>query len=147
MAARVRKGSALDMLETIKAYAWVGLGSVFGGMARYWVSGLASQKWGDQFPWGTIIINITGSFLIGGLYAMVLPEGRLNTSRIVVGQLLMYGLCGGYTTFSSFSLNTLTLARDGQWLWAFANVMISVAACLVAVWLGFMLGDMLNRIK
>ncbi len=135
------------MMETFKSYAWVGLGSVFGGMARYWVSGFVAEKWGQKFPWGTIIINITGSFLIGGLYAMTLPEGRLNTSRIVVGQLLIYGLCGGYTTFSSFSLQTLTLARDGQWLWAFANVMISVAACLIAVWLGFMLGDMLNRIK
>ncbi|HEX3989044.1 MAG TPA: fluoride efflux transporter CrcB [Verrucomicrobiae bacterium] len=135
------------MLDTLKSYAWVGLGSVCGGMARYWMSGLANAKWGEQFPWGTIIINITGSFLIGSLSAMVLPEGRLTTSRIVVTQLLMYGLCGGFTTFSSFSLNTLTLARHGQWLWAFANVMISVAACLVAVWLGFMVGDMLNRIK
>jgi CrcB protein len=135
------------MMETFKSYAWVGLGSVVGGMARYWVSGLATAKWGDRFPWGTIIINITGSFLIGSLYAMVLPEGRLNTSRILVTQLLVYGLCGGYTTFSSFSLNTLTLVRSGQWLWAFGNVMISVVACLIAVWLGFILGDILNRIK
>ncbi|HEY3854360.1 MAG TPA: fluoride efflux transporter CrcB [Verrucomicrobiae bacterium] len=134
-------------METLKSYAWVGLGSVFGGMARFWVSGFVAEKFGQKFPWGTIIINITGSFLIGSLYAMTLPDGRLNTSRIVVSQLLIYGLCGGYTTFSSFSLQTLTLARDGQWLSAFANVMISVAACLVAVWLGFMAGDMLNRIK
>jgi CrcB protein len=139
--------SALEMMETFKSYAWVGLGSAFGGIARYWMSGLIAEKWGQRFPWGTVIINITGSFLIGGLYAMTLPEGRLNTSRIVVTQLLVIGVCGGYTTFSSFSLQTLTLARDGQWLWAFANVMISVAVCLVAVWLGFILGDMLNRIK
>jgi CrcB protein len=147
MAARAPKASALEMMETLKSYAWVGLGSVFGGMARFWVSGFVAEKFGQKFPWGTIIINITGSFLIGSLYAMTLPDGRLNTSRIVVSQLLIYGLCGGYTTFSSFSLQTLTLARDGQWLSAFANVMISVAACLVAVWLGFMAGDMLNRIK
>jgi CrcB protein len=135
------------MIETFKSYALVGLGSVFGGMARYWVSGFVAEKWGQRFPWGTIIINITGSFLIGILYAMTLPEGRLNTWRVVVTQLLMYGLCGGYTTFSSFSLQTLTLARDGQWLSAGGNVMISVAACLLAVWLGFLIGDILNRIK
>lgn len=135
-------------METFKSYAWVGLGSMIGGMARYWVSGLVAARWAQKIPWaGTVFINITGSFLIGCLYAMTQAEGRLNTSRIIVTQLLVFGLCGGYTTFSSFSLQTLMLARDGQWLSAGANVMISVAACLVAVWLGFTLGDMLNRIK
>jgi CrcB protein len=134
-------------METFKSYALVGLGSVFGGMARFWVTGFVGEKLGTKFPWHTIIINITGSLVIGALYAMILPEGRLNTSRIVVLQLLMYGLCGGFTTFSSFSVQTLTLAQAGQWLWAAGNVLISVAACLVAVWLGFMLGDILNRLR
>src|SRR5271155_3979115 len=114
MAARVRRKSALDMSEIVKSYLWVGIGSAFGGMARFWVSGLVAERVGQRFPWGTIIINITGSFIIGSLYALTLPEGRLNTSRILATQMLMVGVCGGYTTFSSFSLQTLTLARDGQ---------------------------------
>jgi CrcB protein len=144
MADKARKVSAPDMIAALKSYGWVALGSAFGGMARYWVSGVVADWIGQRFPWGTIIINISGSFVIGILYALTLPEGRLNTSRIFVSQLLMYGICGGYTTFSSFSLQTLTLLRDGQWFLAGANVMISVAVCLVAVWLGFLLGQTLN---
>jgi fluoride exporter len=132
------------MTETLRAYLWVGIGSAFGGMARFWVSGAVAKRVGEGFPWGTIVINITGSLIIGILYALTQPEGRLNTSRIVVTQLLMVGICGGYTTFSSFSLQTLTLAQRGQWLWAGGNVLISVVACLIAVWLGFMLGQTLN---
>jgi len=133
------------MAETLKSYMWVGIGSAFGGMARFWVSGVVATAVGQKFPWGTIVINITGSMVIGILYALTLPDGRLNTSRILVLQLLMIGVCGGYTTFSSFSLQTLTLAREGQWLWAGGNILISVAACLIAVWLGFMLGEVINR--
>ena len=132
------------MTEILKSYLWVGIGSACGGMARFWVSGIVAERVGQRFPWGTIIINITGSLIIGILYALTLPDGRLNTSRIIVLQLLMVGVCGGYTTFSSFSLQTLTLARDGQWLWAGGNVLISVVACLIAVWLGFVLGQILN---
>jgi CrcB protein len=132
------------MSETLKSYLWVGLGSAFGGMARFWVSGIVAERVGQRFPWGTIIINITGSMIIGILYALTSPEGRLNTSRVIATQLLMVGVCGGFTTFSSFSLQTLTLAREGQWLWAGGNVLISVVVCLTAVWLGFLLGQVLN---
>jgi CrcB protein len=132
-------------METLKSYAWVGVGSALGGMARFWVSRVVAVAVGEKFPWGTIVINISGSMIIGVLYALTLPDGRLNTPRILVIQLLMVGVCGGYTTFSSFSLQTLTLAHEGQWLWAGGNVIISVAACLIAVWMGFMLGQMLNR--
>jgi CrcB protein len=119
---------------------------MIGGMSRFWLSNVVAEKVGVSFPWGTIIINITGSCVIGLFYALTLPEGRLNTSRILVSQLCMYGICGGYTTFSSFSLQTLTLMRDKQWLWAGGNVVISVVACLVAVWLGFVLGETINRL-
>ncbi|HUD48775.1 MAG TPA: fluoride efflux transporter CrcB [Candidatus Baltobacteraceae bacterium] len=132
------------MSETLKSYLWVGLGSAFGGVARFWVSGIVAERVGQRFPWGTIIINITGSMIIGILYALTSPEGRLNTSRVIATQLLMVGVCGGFTTFSSFSLQTLTLAREGQWLWAGGNVLISVVVCLTAVWLGFLLGQVLN---
>lgn len=124
---------------------WVAIGSAIGGMSRFWVSRAVAESVGEKFPWGTIVINITGSFVISTLAALTLPEGRLNTSRILATQLVMIGVCGGYTTFSSFSLQTLNLAREGQWLWAGGNVLISVVACLIAAWLGFMFGEMINR--
>jgi CrcB protein len=144
MADKARKESGRKTMETLKAYGLVGLGSAFGGMARYWVSGIVADWIGQNFPWGTIVINITGSLLIGVFYSLTLPEGRMNTSRILVSQLVMYGICGGYTTFSSFSLRTLTLAQEGQWLLAGGNIVISVVACLIAVWLGFLIGQLLN---
>ncbi|HEX3720211.1 MAG TPA: fluoride efflux transporter CrcB [Verrucomicrobiae bacterium] len=133
------------MAETFKSYMWVAIGSAIGGMSRFWVSRAVAESVGEKFPWGTIVINITGSFVISTLAALTLPEGRLNTSRILATQLVMIGVCGGYTTFSSFSLQTLNLAREGQWLWAGGNVLISVVACLIAAWLGFMFGEMINR--
>jgi CrcB protein len=133
------------MVEALKSYIWVGIGSAIGGMSRFWVSRVVAEAVGEKFPWGTIVINVSGSFVIAILAALTLPEGRLNTSRIVITQLLMVGVCGGYTTFSSFSLQTLNLAREGQWLWAGGNILISVVACLIACWLGFMLGEILNK--
>jgi fluoride exporter len=118
---------------------------MIGGVARFWLSGVVARRFGDSFPWGTILINITGSFAIGLLWALAQAEGRLSTSRIFMTQLCILGICGGYTTFSSFSLQTLNLLREKQWLWAGGNVLISVAACMLAVWLGFMLGQVINR--
>jgi CrcB protein len=132
-------------METLKSYMWVAIGSALGGMSRFWVSGVVGRAVGEKFPWGTLVINITGSFLIGILAALTLPEGRLNTSRIFTTQFFIVGVCGGYTTFSSFSLQTLNLAREGQWLWAGGNILFSVTACLIGVWLGFMFGSMVNR--
>ena len=86
-----------------------------GGIARYWCSGFAAERFGETFPWGTIIVNIVGSFIIGFFATLTGPDGRLlvpSTTR----QFVMVGLCGGFTTFSSFGLETLNLARDGEWL-------------------------------
>jgi len=129
------------------SYLWVGLGGAVGSMLRYWLGGLISAtKMGAFFPLGTLVINITGSFVIGILAAMTSAEGRFNPHwRSLVVQLLMYGLCGGYTTFSSFSLQTLNLARDGEWLYAGLNIILSVILCLAGVWLGFAFGDMVNK--
>ena len=96
---------------------------------------LATRLWGDSFPWGTIVINIVGSFIIGFFGALTAPEGPLPAHpnlRIFV----MVGICGGFTTFSSFSLQTLSLARDGSWLPAMGNVVLSVTLCLLAVTIG-----------
>ncbi len=126
-------------------YFLVAVGGALGSMARFWVSGLVAQRIGETFPWGTILINITGSFLIGLFYGLMRPpEGRWTASANT-RVFLTYGICGGYTTFSSFSLQTLTLAQEGQWFRAGANVVVSVVACLVAVWLGYLLAMMLNK--
>jgi len=130
------------------AYLWVALGGALGSVARYGIGGLVAERFGQTFPWGTLFVNVTGSFVIGVLGALTLPEGRLApSSRVLATQLLITGLCGGYTTFSSFSLQTLNLLRDGEWLYAGGNVLLSVVLCLVAVWLGFLLGSALNSMK
>jgi fluoride exporter len=131
--------------EVFKSYVWVAAGSMVGGVSRFWVSRVVAEHVGETFPWGTIFINISGSFVIGLLAALTQPDGRLSTSRTFVTQLCMVGICGGYTTFSSFSLQTLNLVRAGQWLSAGGNIAISVVACLMAVWLGFILGQVINR--
>jgi CrcB protein len=133
--------------EIVKSYFWVAVGSAIGGISRFWVSGIVTKRWSaaQVFPWDIILINLSGSFVIGVLAALTTATGRLSTSRGFVLQFCMVGICGGYTTFSSFSLHTLRLARDGQWLWAGGNIVISVVACLIGVWLGFMLGQMINR--
>ncbi|CAA7624091.1 putative fluoride ion transporter CrcB [Candidatus Terasakiella magnetica] len=125
-------------------YALIALGSAIGGVSRYWLSGLVSQSAGGSFPWGTLVVNVTGSFAIGFFATLTATDGRV----FVPGewrQFFMVGICGGYTTFSSFSLQTLALAQDGEWLPAAANIILSVALCLVAVWFGHTGAVVLNR--
>lgn len=123
------------------AYLWVAIGGALGSVARFWVSGVVAAKYGTKFPLGTLVINVTGSFVIGILGALTSPEGRMEPqARVLTTQLLIVGVCGGYTTFSSFSLQTLQLLQERQWLYAFGNVTLSVALCMVAVWLGYLAG-------
>lgn len=130
------------------AYLWIALGGALGSVARYAVGGLIGDRLGLSVQWGTLAVNVTGSFIIGFLGAVVAPEGKLTSqSRVLVTQLLITGVCGGYTTFSSFSLQTLNLLRDGEWLYAGANVVLSVVLCMIAVWLGFLLGSVFNSVK
>jgi len=128
------------------AYLAVGIGSALGGMGRFWLAGIISQRWGDSFPWGTIFVNISGSFVIGLLAALASTEGRLPSklSPFAV-QFFMIGICGGYTTFSSFSLQTLKLIQTGSISQASVNIALSVIACLAAVWAGYLLGQVFNR--
>jgi CrcB protein len=130
------------------AYLWVAIGGALGSVSRYWINGVVSDKIGATFPWGTLVINVIGSFVIGILGAVASPEGRLDSqARQFTIQFLMIGVCGGYTTFSSFSLQTLNLVRDREWLYAGGNVLLSVVLCLLAVWLGWMLGATFNSMK
>lgn len=125
-------------------YLWVFLGSALGGMARYWVSGAVARRVGEAFPWGTIIINISGSFLIVFFGTLATQQGSLPVSPDM-RTFVMVGFCGGYTTVSSFAIQTLNLARDAERLRAAANVLISIVFCLIAAWLGFVAGMALNH--
>ncbi len=128
------------------AYLWIGVGSALGGMARYWLSGLVATRLGETFPWGTIVVNATGSFIIGFFATISGPDGRLLVPSLT-RQFVMLGLCGGYTTFSSFSLQTLSLIRDGEWLQAGVNIALSVVLCLLAVTAGHFAADALNQME
>jgi fluoride exporter len=127
--------AAIGLADSIGAYTAIGIGSALGGIGRYWCSGVAARLIGETFPWGTLIVNVVGSFVIGFFGALCGPDGRMfvgTTAR----QFVMVGICGGYTTFSSFSLQTLALMNDGEWLQAGANIALSVVLCLLAVWAG-----------
>jgi CrcB protein len=125
------------------AYFWIAIGGALGSIARYWFSGVIANRFVTPFPWGTLLVNITGSFAIGFFATFTGTEGRwLAPARF--REFFMIGICGGYTTFSSFSLQTLNLAEDGQWLYAAGNVVLSVVSCLAAVWLGHLLAVSLN---
>jgi CrcB protein len=123
---------------------WIFIGGGLGSLARWWFSGFVAKNVGETFPWGTLIVNVTGCFIIGLFYTATSPEGRWFAPHSF-RNFFMIGICGGYTTFSSFSLQTLILAQEGQWLYAGANIILSVISCLVAVWLGHLLGASLVR--
>jgi len=133
------------MSDAAALYLCVGLGSGLGGMGRFWISGLlAGTRVGETFPLGTLVVNVTGSFLIGLVAALTGPDGRLAWSQRAI-QFFMAGLCGGFTTFSSFSLQTLNLVHEGEHGAALLNIILSVATCLLSVWLGYAGGQALNR--
>lgn len=126
------------------AYLWIAFGSALGGALRYWCYGVAARLIGETFPWGTLIVNVVGCSFIGLFASMTGPDGRMFVGA-PVRQFVMPGICGGFTTFSTFSLETFNLARDGEWFKAAVNVAASVAFCLVGVWLGHILGSSLNE--
>jgi len=120
----------------MNAYLLVALGSALGGVLRFWLAELVGGKLGAVHL-GTVFVNVTGSFVIGFIAAL----GPMPFTR----QLFMIGVLGGYTTFSSFSLQTLELAHEGRWATAGANVVLSVVLSLAAVWLGHSCGAVLRR--
>jgi protein CrcB len=117
-------------------YFYVALGGAIGTLARAWTTNIMVRLAGPHFPWGTILINVSGSFIIGFFGALTASDGRF-TAHPDARAFVMIGICGGYTTFSSFSLQTLDLARDGKLAAAFANIALSVILCLLAVAAGF----------
>ncbi|MGC8743495.1 MAG: fluoride efflux transporter CrcB [Verrucomicrobiia bacterium] len=122
------------------------LGGGLGTLIRWAASGFVASRFGELFPWGTLFVNVTGSFAIGFIATLTAPDGRLFLSP-EARQFLMFGLLGGYTTFSSFSLQTLNLINDGEALLAIGNVLLSVFLCLVGVWLGHLIALKLNLLN
>lgn len=124
-------------------YLLIALGGALGSVSRFAMSGLVANQIGETFPWGTLVVNVLGSFLISFFATLTGPDGR-----ILVGSggrmFFMTGVMGGFTTFSSFSLQTLALMRDGDWFRAGGNVLGSVIVCIVAAWLGHLLAFSLN---
>ena len=114
----------------------VGLGGFIGTVARYWLSGVIARRYGETFPFGTLVVNALGCFVIGFLFYFFYDRSLTSpTARTVV----VIGLIGGFTTFSSYGLQTFTLLRDGEVLLALLNVAASNILCLVLVWIGYSL--------
>ena len=137
-------------MQLLNQYLVIGLGGALGSMLRFGLGTFIDSgvsKSGQIFPWGTIVVNITGCFVIG-LVATVSAPG---TSRYVIPPLMLrfitIGILGGYTTFSSFSLQTLSLWSDNQRWEAAANVLMSVVLCLAGVWLGAALAESINKMR
>jgi CrcB protein len=125
-------------------YFWVAVGGAIGSMARLWLSVHVALLTGLGFPWGTILVNILGSLVIGFVATLTGPNGRVVVP-VDAQAFVMVGLCGGFTTFSAFSLQTLELARDGRLMQAGANVVLSVVLCLSAVAFGHWLAALFGR--
>jgi fluoride exporter len=125
-------------MERIMPYLLVGIGSFVGGNARYilgkWVGGMVDAR----FPLGTFLINVSGSFVLGLIGGFLAQRAIPNADAVRLA--LGVGFCGGFTTFSTFELETNALLEDGVWLMAVLNVVLSVVAGLVAVRLGLVAG-------
>jgi CrcB protein len=128
------------------ATVWVAIGGAIGSVARFWLTEAGAKWWGAEFPWGTVIANVTGSFLIG-LIAALPVLGPRDLLGPMGRQFLMVGIMGGYTTFSSFSLQTLTMMQHGHFAKAIANIGGSVVLCLMAVAAGYALGAAISAAK
>jgi CrcB protein len=128
----------------VVTYAWIALGGAIGSVSRAWLATMIARMTGPAFPWGTILINIVGSFVITFFGTLTIAsEGRLSVPA-EARAFVMVGFCGGFTTFSSFSLQTFELARDGRPGEALANIALSVVLCLTFAAAGYYAAAALN---
>ena len=126
-------------ITTLNAYLWVAFGGAIGSVSRFGLGLAMLRLTGPRFPWGTLLINVLGSFIIGYFGALSTTGGRLSIPE-ELKVFVLVGFCGGFTTFSSFSLQTYLLFRSGDTLLGGLYVIGSVVLCLAVVWLGVILG-------
>lgn len=132
-----------DVIDTLSAMACVGLGAAIGGPMRFFVSGLVGRSIGETFPWGTLAVNVSGAFGIGVFAAIASARGV--TAEAPAWLFAITGVLGSYTTVSSFSLQTLSLVRDGEPQRALANAGLSLALCLASVAAGLAVASLAIR--
>lgn len=122
------------MLNSLLIFVGAGLGGVF----RYWISNITYGILGRQFPFGTLIVNVSGCFLMGLLFVLILE--RFDGLGPQLRSFVLIGFLGGYTTFSSFSIETLNLFENGAYLSSATNILFSFVLCILATWLGVLGG-------
>lgn len=125
------------MGNLVLIFIGAGLGAVF----RYWVSNLIYAGFGKTFPYGTLIVNLSGCLLMGILFVLIME--RMDGISLELRSFVLIGLLGGYTTYSTFSIETLMLIENGQWLGAGANILATTLLCMVATWIGVVGGRLL----
>ena len=121
------------MQHTLAIYGFIALGGALGACLRFFLSQLMLQWFGKGFPFGTLLVNVTGSFLLGFLYAMI-EQGQMEI--ILWRTTLGIGFLGAFTTFSTFSVDTIVLLQQGEILKGLLNILLNVLCCLLAAWLG-----------
>lgn len=118
-------------------YIAIAAGGAIGSVLRYWMSVNTHALLGRDFPYGTLTVNVVGSLLMGFLFVLFVERWEIET---VIRSAVLIGLLGAFTTFSTFSIETLNLVEDGSYTKAFINVVVSVSSCLTAAWLGIIIG-------
>jgi fluoride exporter len=118
-------------------YLVIGIGGILGANARYLIAGWAAQRFGTTFPYGTFVINVSGSFILGLFMALLQDRAFIHPNYRLF---FATGFCGAYTTFSTLTYESLRLFEDGSFLLGFANIFGSVAIGMAGVFLGFVFG-------
>lgn len=117
------------------------IGAGLGGSARYGIANACALLFGQNFPYGTLTVNVIGSLLAGFLYTLLLEDVDIIATHI--RPLLLIGFLGGFTTFSTFSLETITLIENGAWIESASNIILNLVLCLMMAWLGIIVGRQL----
>ena len=128
---------------TWQTYLGVMAGGAAGVGARLFLSNYIANQFGQSFPWGTLIVNVSGCFIIGLFSGITGPDGLFMTSPLV-RHVVTIGILGGFTTFSAFSLQTISLLADGEFFYGASNIVASLLFCLAGTWLGLAMAGLLQ---